>query len=306
MGMKRSVITFCLLLVAIGMPPTQGADATPPAAEPREKTPDTADLILRAEHACQISLDGGKTYSLPEGRQLKWPGLKPGKHRLRITVPGKKARTSEFVLKPGRTQTLVLKAPAEQHHPAPRSPRRLNEDFASNRAGWPEGEMAGGRATIIRDHYLLEADGSGPLLATRPVSLQPAQDFRIEVTATKAGGVDDQIYGLAWGAKDATACHYFGVTGDGRYVAGSFVDGENTPAVQLSRSGLVNKGNGTNILGVWKRNENVHLIVNGRRVDTVKFKPLPGNGIGPVILSGGAALSVEFDNIKVTQTARAR
>jgi uncharacterized caspase-like protein/ribosomal protein L21E len=182
-----------------------------------------------------------------------------------------------------------------------KSTTKFYDGFIDNRNDWAiandyKKELA------IRDgyHVFSHKRDTGAWLTWEDVKLSPYEDFEIKTSMKHVSGVDTYAYGLMWG-KDSQDSYLFGISANGQYLYGKYVNGKWKTLAGWTKSSDINKGNARNTLAIKKEGDKLHLIINSKTVKTVPFERFSGTNVG---FSITRTQRVDFDYLKVSKLTK--
>ena len=129
-------------------------------------------------------------------------------------------------------------------------------------------------------------------------------DAVVEVAARKAGGPDDNIYGVICRFKDDLNFYFMVVSSDGYYGIGRMLNGQRTLLTgdQLTPTAAVGQGNAVNLIRAECSGPTLSLEVNGTQLAKVSDINLTEGKSG--LLAGDftdSGVDIRFDNLKITK-----
>lgn len=133
---------------------------------------------------------------------------------------------------------------------------------------------------------------------------QAYPDTVVEVQARKAGGPDDNLYGVICRYKDAENFYYLVISSDGYYAIGSIVGSVRSliGSQMMQRSEAILGGTQINHLKASCTGSTLSLEVNGTLVSSVQDTNLTDGNAG--LLAGAfndSGVDIRFDNLLVTR-----
>jgi len=141
-----------------------------------------------------------------------------------------------------------------------------------------------------------KTDGYYVSWQTMPIS--DLMNHRIEIKAKHTAGVEDYPYGICFGMKDIDNIYFFGISADGSFLIGEFVDGEYQRINPWTESDAVYKNYGAiNTLAVEKTDK-WYFYINGTQVYSCDYKSYFGNKFGLYVEN---QQTVEFTNVKLSR-----
>lgn len=160
-----------------------------------------------------------------------------------------------------------------------------HENFLKNRSNW-ESESKENISTILSDNQvLLKVLKDSPTARAGYVTLEQNSDYSIESIVRKVNGADNNGYGIIFGFKDWNNYYHFLISGNGSYMISETFEGVSLNIAEWTFSKHINKGNGRNMLKVFKLNDTFVFSINGHVVEQKEAGSLRGNHYG--ILAGG-------------------
>lgn len=176
----------------------------------------------------------------------------------------------------------------------------FSDDFSDPNSGWDR---------VQTDEGITDYDNGGyRIVVNKPQSdywANPGRmfgDVRVEVEATKAGGPDDNDFGVICRYQDTENFYYFVISSDGYFGVLRYLNGESQVlgADALKRSDAILRGGARNHLRVDCTGDQLTLFVNGQQVHTVGD---PSFATGDVGLLAGTydvpGTDIRFDNFVV-------
>lgn len=149
----------------------------------------------------------------------------------------------------------------------------------------------------------LENKTTDPLISTKLIEtkINQDQDFKLEAEIKKINGVENNSYDIVWGFVDKQNFYSFGVSANGYYRYGKWLNGIYTPIIKWTESKYINKGNAKNKLSVMKFNNNTfEFYVNDKLVNKSPFERFTGDRQGVMLQS---KMKVEVDNFFIKEYA---
>jgi len=179
----------------------------------------------------------------------------------------------------------------------------FQDDFSNNTTGWPVVHSDEGITDYENAVYRIFVNMENQdYFATPGLSLQG--DVRVDVDATKVGGVDDNDLGVICRYQDNNNLYQFVISSDGYVGIMKWVDGslENIGEETLIESSAVNMGNAHNHIRAECIGDTLTLYVNGQQVSSVQDTTFSGGGdVG--IFAGTydePGTDIHFDNFVVS------
>ncbi|WP_035557505.1 OmpA family protein [Hymenobacter sp. IS2118] len=180
---------------------------------------------------------------------------------------------------------LLLVGPAARAQPTLPPDLTLDEAFADNRRGWFTGDDATWRVSLANGEYRLDNRIAGGHLAWRPLVLNTAQDFALEIELLGTTGA------FVWGGADGSNANVVGVLPGQRLAVGRWRTGQwqlLSPAGGAAAPAL--RVDGWNTVRIVRQGPTVRYYANGQEVFTHQFEPPPGNLTGFQIEAAPATL----------------
>jgi hypothetical protein len=138
-----------------------------------------------------------------------------------------------------------------------------------------------------------------PLVSTKlfDTVINQSQNFKIEAEIKKIYGLDNFSYELVWGFKDKNNFYSFGVSSNGYYRYGKYLNGIYIPIINWKKSYLINN-NDKNKLSIKKEGNKILFFVNDNKIDQSNYEKFIGNRQGFMLQSN---MKVEIDNFIISQ-----
>lgn len=154
------------------------------------------------------------------------------------------------------------------------------DDFSDSSSGWDRQQYDGGRTDYL--------DGQYQIMVTEPDSdywANPGLDFaniRIETVATKAGGPDDNDFGVICRYQDLGNFYYFVISSDGYAGILKVKDQETTPlgSGRMEPAAAVRQGKATNAVAAECIGPRLRLYVNDQLVAEVQDSDFASGDVG--------------------------
>lgn len=196
--------------------------------------------------------------------------------------------------------SLAILACGSSTPAAPSDPNILfQDDFSSSNSGWDEVTVDGQGMTDYENGYYRILDEADEIYWANPgLSFT---DMSLEVDATKAGGPDDNLFGVICRYQDENNFYLFLISSDGYYGIGKVTNGDlslfGTDMYQPTDT--INQGNATNRIKADCVGSNLTLTVNGQLVGSASDTAYGSGDIGLIAgasSTGGAGADIHFDN----------
>lgn len=140
----------------------------------------------------------------------------------------------------------------------------------------------------------------GALCCDIEYQIDETQDYSIEAVIEQVDTNDRQTYGIAFGAKDFDNISYFLINGIGQYNIFVKTEGIITYETRWRNSNFINSGDNCNKVKIWKHNNKIHFIVNGRVITSLDSYKLAGNLHGFCVAGNG---EFAIHNFKIQESA---
>jgi hypothetical protein len=140
------------------------------------------------------------------------------------------------------------------------------DDFSDPASGWDQVRQTD-RITDYEDGaYRIFVDVPNLDLWANPG--RSFTDVQVEVSAIKAGGSDDNDFGVICRYQDVDNFYYFIISSDGFFAVVAVIDGEHQPVglTFFEQSGTINQGDATNQIRADCIGDSLVLFVNGQQV----------------------------------------
>lgn len=177
----------------------------------------------------------------------------------------------------------------------------FQDDFSDPGSGWDSVRTDDGVTDYENDAYRIFVNTDNMDVWANPgLSFT---DVRIEVDATKAGGPDDNDFGVICRYEDVDNFYFFIISSDGFYGIGKVLDGEQNliGADSMDTSDAIRQGNATNHITAECVGSTLSLSVNGTHLQTVEDTDFASGDVG--LLAGTydePGTDILFDNFVVT------
>ncbi|MCP4159960.1 MAG: hypothetical protein GY760_07800 [Deltaproteobacteria bacterium] len=177
----------------------------------------------------------------------------------------------------------------------------FEEKFETNRHGWDEKDSKDYFKKIQNGKFIFRKKSEKGVTFAWPDTIpdfDETGDYKIEVELEKVSGKNNNVYGIAWGIKNTKNCFYFGISGNGSYVAGKWIDNKLHDIFDWTSSGYVKKKNAKNSLAVEKSGNKYRFYVNGHIVNEIPYQKMFGKKVGIVLQT---KVRVDINRITVTK-----
>jgi hypothetical protein len=179
----------------------------------------------------------------------------------------------------------------------------FQDDFSNDVSGWPKIRSEEGITDYENGVYRILVNLENQDFFGVP-DVSPQKDVRIEVDATKAGGSDDNDFGILCRYQDNNNYYQFLISSDGYVGILKVVDGslQNIAAENLVEHPAVNTGDAHNHIRADCIGETLTMYVNGQQVSTAQDIAFPGSGKVGVFAGtyDEPGTDIRFDNFVVT------
>ena len=176
------------------------------------------------------------------------------------------------------------------------------DDFSNPDSGWDRQQYDGGRTDYLNGQYqILVTEAEADFWANPGLSYD---DVRIETLATKAGGPDDNDYGVICRYQDVGNFYYFVISSDG-YAGILKVNDRETTALgsgTLEPSDAIRQGSATNRLAAECVGSTLRLYVNDQFVAEVEDGDFLRGDVG--LIAGTfdtPGTDIRFDDFRVLE-----
>ncbi|MCK5215696.1 MAG: hypothetical protein KAR05_10125 [Candidatus Omnitrophica bacterium] len=180
----------------------------------------------------------------------------------------------------------------------------IKEEFADNTLGWPVLNDRDIYAVIKEGKYFINciSPTKANLAGIAPKGLNYSENYTIEALIKKAGGMENNSYGVFWGGKDAGSHYRFEITGNGLMAIYSCEDYTALPPhIGWVQQAAINRSNSENRFSIMKMGKYVHFFINGRYAGSLKGQFYFGKHLGFITQS---EMAVEADYFHVLQGLR--
>jgi hypothetical protein len=179
----------------------------------------------------------------------------------------------------------------------------FSDDFSRTNSGWDKYSDSRFLTDYLDGTYRIQVNDTSSYAWANPGN-RSFTDVRIEVDATKAGGPDDNDFGVICRTKDINHFYFGIITSDGYYGIIK-MNGENSSLLgrdNLETSSLINQGAATNHIRFDCIGSTLTLYVNGTQIDQQTDGEYTEGNVG--LIAGTYDVSgtdIRFDNFFVYQ-----
>ena len=194
-----------------------------------------------------------------------------------------------------------VEPPADQPEPA-EAGVLFFDDFSDPDSGWDRTDYDGSTTDYLDGQYqILVTDTSADFWAN------PGLDFgdvHVETLATKAGGPDDNDFGVICRYQDLDNFYYFVISSDGYAGIVKLIDGENIGlgSEELEPTDAILQGDSTNLIAAECVGSTLRLYVNGELVAEAEDTAFSQGDVG--LIAGTYDIpgtDIRFDDFLVTE-----
>jgi hypothetical protein len=179
----------------------------------------------------------------------------------------------------------------------------FQDDFSSSSSGWDQYSGDNGSADYASGSYNINVSSTDYLLFANPGQSFPS-DVSIEVDATKAGGPDDNAFGVICRYQDVDNFYFFLISSDGYTGIAMYKNNELSflTGDGMTTSDAITQGAATNHIQADCIGSSLNLYVNGTLTSSATDSSFSRGDVGLLAKSfsiGGVDLL--FDNLVVSQ-----
>ena len=177
----------------------------------------------------------------------------------------------------------------------------FNDNFFDNSNNWPVSDDENGMLKIESNSFFIKRKKSlGATISLKTITINQSSSFIIQTEVKKISGINNNGFGIAWGAANDNVSDYFQfiISGDGSYEVGKWKNGNNERIIKWTESPYINKWDGSrNKLSIIKEGTSMKFFINDQYVNEIKFRKFIGDRFGFLVCKNQA---VEFDYIKLS------
>jgi len=173
----------------------------------------------------------------------------------------------------------------------------IEEDFANNSPYWDEKDNVNESTKIINGKLIINSKNNFSINSICRLKLTPKEDYEINefslTTSTEwKNGIDNNSYGIIFGAQGSSNSYSFGISAIGNYVLWKYTNGNYSYPIPYTPSSEI-KSKGKNILTVVKNHDVIELYINYTKVNEMTLTDFFGDEIG---LNVSGVQEVEFED----------
>ena len=173
------------------------------------------------------------------------------------------------------------------------------DNFVDNRNNWAIRNDDKVKLAIRNGYYVFyHKRNYNAWTSWQDMKLSPYNDFEIETSMRHMSGVDNYAYSLMWG-QDSNNCYIFGISANGQYLYGKYVNGNWKTLAGWTQSSYINKGDVQNTIAVKKEGDKLKLIINSQVVKIMPFEIFTGSNVGFSVTN---RQKIYIDYLKVLQS----
>ncbi len=184
----------------------------------------------------------------------------------------------------------------------PSSNLLFKDDFSDTSSGWDQVKTDTGETDYVDGAYRIFVDETGTDVWANP-GLN-FTDVSVQVEATKAGGPEDNDFGVICRSQDVSRFYFFVISSDGYYGIGKVSDAgqELIGMDSMQPSEAIQQGEATNTVRADCVGSSLSLYVNGEKLDEVQDSELSSGDVGLIAGSFDTpGTDIHFDNFVVTK-----
>jgi len=178
---------------------------------------------------------------------------------------------------------------------------QFQDDFSNPGSGWGTNQGSNGSTDYSNGSFRIKVTKASRLVWTHPnQSLQ--NDISINVEATKAGGPDDNEFGVICRYQDSDNFYYLFITSDGHAGIAMFKNNEETLLTgdALIPSEAINQGAATNSIRADCAGSTLTLYANNQQIASVTDSSFSGGDVGLIAAANETpGVDILFDNFMV-------
>lgn len=167
--------------------------------------------------------------------------------------------------------------------------------FNDSSSGWPTRPNVMGYNLSLGEYFMAFPEPVEPPCAVN-AKAGPFTDFCYSVLAQPVEGPDTGLYGIVFRYQDDNNFYAFVISGKGYFGVYKRANGEYVPLVDFQPSPAIQTGQGSNILQVVVKGENMWFLVNDQELVNLTDSTFRTGRIGFYATPG---LHVRFDNAEV-------
>jgi len=157
----------------------------------------------------------------------------------------------------------------------------FTDEFVNNKSGWWIGDLDAANGKILDGKYIIEnKQSSGNYFFWMDFSINPKEDFLIEIKLKQVSGSKDSDFGISWGASEWSNSNNFTITSNGISKVWGYKDGKYFNWQILTAKNNINPFGTYNILLVQKTGNIIKFYINGNSVFMHDFEGIFGNFYG--------------------------
>ena len=179
----------------------------------------------------------------------------------------------------------------------------LNENFNNNMMRWQIQQNDNSSMKIQDGKYEIAGlkEGTAITSCIDVPNIQPS-DYKVTASVMKIKGIDDNGFGIVWGAVDPNSEFEFVISGNGQFKVIQWEQGNKNELVPWTYSSVINKWDfAKNVLSIAEYNSIFRFYINDTYVAAIKSRNVPGNRVGFVV---NEIIHVEADYIIVENLTR--
>jgi len=196
--------------------------------------------------------------------------------------------------------TLACSVFSSEETPELPSNLLFQDDFSDTTSGWDQVDTEDGSTDYENGYYRIFVNTD-----EMDVWANPGLNFSdvvVEVDATKAGGPDDNDFGVICRYQDVQNFYFFIISSDGYYGVGKVIDGEQEliDVDQLQPSDAISQGAAVNHIKADCIGSRLVFNVNGTLLADVQDSTFTDGDVGLIAGTfGQSGTDIHFDNFMV-------
>jgi hypothetical protein len=180
----------------------------------------------------------------------------------------------------------------------------FQDDFSNTKSGWSTRSNSGDSMDYSNGAFRIFLNSTMTDLVAQAGQSLPA-DVVIDVDVTKAGGTDNNDFGVTCRMKDLNNFYFFETSSDGYAVVGMFLDNKMSylSSEAMAKVDGVNAGSTLNHIRAECVGSSLKMYVNGNLVASATDSTFTSGGdVGLIAGSfSDSGVDIQFDNLIVTK-----
>lgn len=177
------------------------------------------------------------------------------------------------------------------------------DDFNNNEKAWVEQSTVDASSKVENGvYYMAHNRANTSWRFWQPVKLSTTKDYYIETSIRQISGENNLGYGLLWASSFWDNSFNFLISSNGYYSIYIYKNGQYLQLIDWTPAKSIKPSGKFNVLRIWRKNDNLHFLINGSEVLKLKHPGFMGINHGFVLQSN---IEIQADYFSIFQQPEA-